>query len=682
MEEKPKTIDQLFVKVCKQLRNYEKELNQSFIKLSTNFDRFKFIWHMEFVHHELENVFKQTHFEPKEKTKSSEFRREGNDLFKIKRFYDALCKYNSSIKLAPVLSSQSTDDTENDLALAYANRSAVFYHLNEFVLCLNDIEAAITFGYPCKLKSKLIERKLNCLFKLENFAQMSEYLRIEKKSLDPSISKMFENKLSNITNSADKTDLDLNEANFFKSYGNINFELGSASSTIPNASSSITIDYSIQKGLHLKANRDIKVGDLLVYEKPFASVLLGENIEKNCYECMSRLNVLKMNLTFCRQCSQVTYCSQKCEHESWESSHKYECKYFKLLAFNCDLTHMEWLALRIVLKAGKDYLLSIKPNLEDYESKYESINRDLSALFSIDENSPKIYRSDSYMPIFNLITNSRVRKLNDLFRRSFVSLFLVKLLENSGYFVGDNSGSFKENSWFIGGLILRHLQSISCNAHEISELRISESGKNAMANSTAQGIGAGIYAILSMFNHSCDPHVTRNFRGSRCQVRAIQNVKQGEEIFDNYGVIYAVNEFEERQNKLKDQYYFECRCFPCEKNWPTYENIPSDFSQLDIKCLECRKGNSDAKECSKCLNELDFLKLNQLNAQQSLKSLLNFNSSINLSDKSIMNRVENIFDFYCKYLELLTWHKVKRPFQDFNNYEEALKQCLNVINLK
>ena len=80
---------------------------------------------------------------------------------------------------------------------------------------------------------------------------------------------------------------------------------------------------------------------------------------------------------------------------------------------------------------------------------------------------------------------------------------------------------------YVGGLLLRHLQSVACNAHEVSRLALCDDVSDGarkqqqqpMAHAFADGIGAGIYALLSMFNHSCDPHVTRTFRGSLCQVR-------------------------------------------------------------------------------------------------------------------------------------------------------------------
>lgn len=205
-----------------------------------------------------------------------------------------------------------------------------------------------------------------------------------------------------------------------------------------------------------------------------------------------------------------------------------------------------------------------------------------------------------------------------------------------------------------------------------------------MASSSAQGIGAGIYAILSLFNHSCDPHVTRSFRGLECQVRALRGCKSGQEVFDNYGVIYAVNEIAERKKKLVEQYFFECSCEACDKKWPLYEALPSaSFEKCNIRCGTCqKKENEKNKDCNGCISEVDNLKLLQFNAQQSLKALLDFKKEMDLRDNATIRKLQTGFQNYCIYIKAMEGFKIPRPFQDYNNYEEAIKQSLNLINLR
>jgi hypothetical protein len=696
-------IDTLFIKLCNKLKNFDKILNFSFMQLSTNFDRFKFIYSIPNVQSELfEPIFQSNtsyYYDQKDNEKSCEYRRQGNEEFRSKRFFDAIQKYNQSIRYADprpdVLKSEKEQlEVYNELALAYANRSAVFFHLGEFGLCLHDIDQALHYGYPKRLRPRLIQRKLNCLYGIEKYDKLMQVLKSE--ITEENLIKHFELKIAQLK-IEEQREKDLNNLNdetfeyefYFKSYANKSFVLDQGSTTqsgkkVQSGSSSLGIYFALDKGFYLKAEKDIQVGELIVTERPYASVLLGEHFETNCFECMLKLDPLKMNLTYCSQCSTVQYCSKECENLAWNSHHKYECKFLKLLAFESCLTHMEWLALRIILKAGNEFLLSNKYDLESYEKKYEAVlNRVDSTTDSFNQQIfGHGYKSDCYLSIFNLVTNSPLRKLNDLFRRSFVALFFVKFLHKTKFINEklDHEMNQGQNSHFIGGLLLRHLQSISCNAHEISRLKIVDEGKQPMANSFANGIGAGIYAVLSLFNHSCDPHVTRTFRGNICQVRALRPVHKNEQIYDNYGVLYAVNDLDERREKLLEQYFFECKCAPCEDNWPLYDKIPHELSSNLVKCQTCRVKKTP--ECTQCLSDLDNLNLLQLNAQQSLRTLLKFTGQTDLSNAQVETIVHDIYENYTKYLTALDLVKIKRPFQDYNNFEEAFKQLLNLINTK
>jgi hypothetical protein len=158
----------------------------------------------------------------------------------------------------------------------------------------------------------------------------------------------------------------------FDSYGKIPFVLDSINPKISQASTSLRLDFSpIERGFHIRAARDISPGELVVVEKPFASVLISSNMATHCFECLIGLEPSRMSLSYCRQCTNVVYCSPECERRSWkESGHEFECHYVELLATESGLTHMEWLALKIVLKTKWNYLALRKCDLESYELKY------------------------------------------------------------------------------------------------------------------------------------------------------------------------------------------------------------------------------------------------------------------------------------------------------------------------
>lgn len=100
-------------------------------------------------------------YQPKNDTASLAARNRGNNLFmKDKDFVSALEYYNRSICLA-------TGDSEN-LAIGYANRSAIYLNSGFYKFCLENIELALENNYPEKLRPKLEQRKKECLELMNN----------------------------------------------------------------------------------------------------------------------------------------------------------------------------------------------------------------------------------------------------------------------------------------------------------------------------------------------------------------------------------------------------------------------------------------------------------------------------------------------------------------------------------
>lgn len=128
----------------------------------------------------------------------------------------------------------------------------------------------------------------------------------------------------------------------------------------------------------------------------------------------------------------------------------------------------------------------------------------------------------------------------------------------------DRSNQNSLNFNLLGGYIcyftgLRNLKKlvsalyiVSCNGIEINDCVLA------------------LYYDVSFFNHSCDPNVDFLFRdNSICDVRAIKTIALGSEITVDYGVNFYDTPRCQRQEKLNEQYFFECICKPCRNYWPT-----------------------------------------------------------------------------------------------------------------
>ena len=610
-------------------------------------------------------------FKPKSVLESVNLRSKGNKLFQQKCYHEALEVYSCSILNAPI------ESHGHELSLALANRSAVLFHLREHRQCLEDIQQALSHGYPYELSYKLFDRQGKCLFVLGRGSEALDCFQKAKQALHQS--KLDHKKKEVWLKELEmeicrcqqmKTDKTQVIPGVLTSNNEHSPPLGfglprlthKENSKFISASRAVDITTSPVVGRHPVATQDIHVGDILIIEKPFASVLLPRHLETHCYHCLKRVSVPLP----CYQCSTVRYCSDACAKESWDSYHYVECQYLDLI-HGAGIGGNAHLALRIITKAGYQFLKDFRQEIQ--EGLYHSDSRESGC------RGDGRYVSSDYLSIYCLVTHSEDRSISDLFRRTVLAMFLLKTLQGGAFF-GKDSCSLEDLA-FIGGLILRHLQSNPCNAHEISELQLN---LNSVATSETDEIASGIFATLSLFNHSCDPSVTRNFYGDTCVVRAIKNIRSGHDISDNYGALSAVSAKPERRNKLKSQYYFTCQCRACGEDFPLYSEIPSTASPV-YKCENCctplnlvdsSKDRELSVVCSGCqcsynLSEMTaMLKASTDLYQQAMDTLL---------IKADVKGTLSVFVSHLRLLEKL----VCRPWKDYNNCQEAIKQCYSIM---
>lgn len=55
--------------------------------------------------------------------------------------------------------------------------------------------------------------------------------------------------------------------------------------------------------------------------------------------------------------------------------------------------------------------------------------------------------------------------------------------------------------------------------------------------------------------------------------RALEPIKEGDQIFTCYGVGFHYMARSERKSNLMRDYYFDCVCRACSEDWPTYTEI-------------------------------------------------------------------------------------------------------------
>ncbi|XP_066994532.2 SET and MYND domain-containing protein 4 [Anabrus simplex] len=613
----------------------------------------------------------------KDMEKSVTLRNLGNNAFQKKNDNQALQFYTECIAFAPYPCESSQIESNvispgndinridtNALSLGFANRSAVFFSKGQYDACLADIEQAFKYHYPSNLRYKLLERKGRCLEhqgKLE--AAQVCYLEAVQNLSSSSLS---ESKKASLKDALNNLQLELKSLKLSdvitvpkqnnsappKSYGQHDH--------IPSSSNCVDIQFSSEMGRFVQATRDIHPGDVLVVEKPYASVLLPECFRTHCYNCFQRQQALLP----CLYCSVVMYCSESCRKESWEKGHCIDCHILPVL-LKLDIPKMAHLAVQIVILASAcgRKLIELYNHIRELEDKPLEDNK----LMGFDKNG--FYKSDDYAPIYYLIANTEKRNLGDLFKRAALAACLLDCLEKwSKFFTDAAKNNFPEIKGMVGGLLLRHLQNLPCNAHEVSNY-IQEIADDGKMTSRSLEIGAAAYATLSLVNHSCDPNVTRTSHvGDIAVLQAVRPIKAGEEILDNYGYHYAVHTREDRLTNLEAQYFFRCRCEACTSDWPLYVNLPCVIS--GFKCSHCGHVLGTTPRhivCHHCKTEND---INEI--EKEIKSSSEqFHK--NLSKLFSGNR-DGVDSELRKHLELLE-SRVQRPWIEYNDCQEALKEC-------
>lgn len=629
---------------------------EKFKKCSTDEDRIRQLYDYSEIH---DIIKPSTAKKGKSAEESVVLRDQGNQLFKKAYKQKALDLYNLSVLKAPVSGDTSA------LALALANRSAVLLHMKHYHLSLCDIESAFKFGYPDKLKYKLLERKGKCYFQLNEKDKAKQAFETAKSILKAS--GLEQEKKNNLINDYDKQIWHCEKLERPPSKGKPDVavhgpvpKIGKENPAVNSTSDALMVLYSPDSGRGLVAMRDIEIGEVLVVEKPFASTLLPTFSLIHCNNCCKRV----ISPVPCLECSEVVYCGESCQKTAWDAFHKYECDVLSAIReADIGLGH---LAVRTILRAGLD-------QLKDYTDEVPMTEKEkIMAGF----DAEGIYDSRNYSTVYNLVSHTAERDTENLLSRSLEAVYLTKCLEKTSFFGKASTKKLSAADQFmVGGHILRHLQMLPCNAHEVSELAMKP--KN-MPESVTMEIGSAIYPVLSLINHSCDPSVVRHSYGDICVVRAIRNIPKGIEIFDNYGALYPLTPCSERREKLLKQYYFMCNCIACQDDYPLYFDTPSEIPVF--KCESClgpvfvpTGERPDKAVCSSCKKPQDIsMKLAML-----AQSDEQYRGAI---QQVLMDKSGNL-DGYVPTLEIhlkLMDRFLCRPWRDYNDCQEALKQCYAV----
>lgn len=136
----------------------------------------------------------------------------------------------------------------------------------------------------------------------------------------------------------------------------------------------------------------------------------------------------------------------------------------------------------------------------------------------------------------------------------------------------------------------------SCNSHTICDDEL-------------KPIGAGLYPLAAVINHSCQPNCVITFQGNTAFVRTITDVEAGSEL--NLSYIEIAESTEKRRRELRENYHFDCDCVRCSGG------VVNESELSGFKCESCAgcvvvEGQA---RCERCGKERDAGELLQVDGQ-------------------------------------------------------------------
>uniref|UniRef100_A0A0R3SVN1 SET domain-containing protein n=1 Tax=Hymenolepis diminuta TaxID=6216 RepID=A0A0R3SVN1_HYMDI len=389
-----------------------------------------------------------------------------------------------------------------------------------------------------------------------------------------------------------------------------------------------------ERGWTLKTARDVSIGEVLLTEKPYVSVLNYPRTE-NCYHCYKRCH----SLLPCSGCPYVGFCSEKCAAGAMSNDksvgtgtgrHNYECgilpnillnKFSSKISENQSYTGCattSHLAYRCIANTDpgrlKSYLTSHDTGALNVTKGHQAFRGEKE----IRKDPPDNFDPSDYSSIAWLESCSEKRDAIELWQKTIAALFLTYCLWISGYPI-DWKKVDKEEPKFEGkGLrplsvshvaacMLYHLQASTVNYQDYFMILTPSRG---MPPKICKSIATAIYPTISLINHSCNPSaVLVNTARGGAFLYALKPILADEEVTVCYKYSYFSSPESTRRFILKCYYHFDCNCVACTNKW--FTRIQFDLGLL--KCQKCKNTFSINKgKCKKCHSKVTVKRFKKL----------------------------------------------------------------------
>lgn len=330
--------------------------------------------------------------------------------------------------------------------------------------------------------------------------------------------------------------------------------------------------YDASVGRYVVAGENIERKQPIYREKAFSFVPVLADMDPNSisYNCQSCAKVNCIPFPCC-DCMRASYCSTQCV-EQHKSIHRFECAgYQKNL----------WAKIGIAQLSLRTFITGFGPAIELLsEEKTLSPVEVVLAMCKLDD------AHFAYGEVLRLLTNFYKSENEDILSYALTAQMLVQYLDTCTDFFADLPPKCirimpNVNDWkmFSAAMILRHMGHLVTNGHAISNIQLMPPSmmdysyqskgfeqidiENLHLVTSNERCFTALFPRISILNHSCSPNIYNRFDGSFLTIMALKDIAEGEEIFNCYGPAYKLNTKAERQEILKHQYAFDCKCTIC-----------------------------------------------------------------------------------------------------------------------
>lgn len=311
---------------------------------------------------------------------SKKLRQLGNKVFErgSEGFYRALELYNEAICWAQPYNCEA-------LALAYANRSAIYFEWKEYQYCRDSIKLAKGSGYPARLMKKLDDRDAECVFKLAQAKNNTG------RPITPEVAISVDGP---IPASSWESLNPIPAYKYDKYHGDANLSL-KPNPKAPFAANCLDIKYDSRQGHHVVTTADLKPGQIIAVEMPIVHAMAMSDRLYRYRKCAKCYKENCLSLLPCTGCTNIMYCSEECMQDS-EEHHQYECPITDFLYTYC---YGDTLSIRLLLMAYANF--ESVAELDEFCKTYDE-NESKKLSIAIDAG---IDTKENYRYVHGLATN-------------------------------------------------------------------------------------------------------------------------------------------------------------------------------------------------------------------------------------------------------------------------------------